>query len=88
MLICADVSAWWFKEELVTPSIASSPRFCRFRLSQNSLSCFSEWSLSVIFWAIRGALPPARLLMIRLTWILHPLELWVSIGPVFGNQQG
>ena len=39
-------------------------------LAQNSLCCFSAWSLSAIFWAIRGALPPARLLMMRLTWTL------------------
>jgi hypothetical protein len=33
--------------------------------SQSNLCGFSEWSRSAIFWAIRGALPPARLLMMR-----------------------
>ena len=35
--------------------------------SQTNLCGFSEWSRSAIFSAIRGALPPARLLMIRFT---------------------
>jgi hypothetical protein len=38
--------------------------------AQSNLCCFCEWNLSAIFWAISGALPPARLLMRRLTWTL------------------
>jgi hypothetical protein len=45
----------------LSPDADSVPRI----YLQNKLGCFCECILSAIFWAIRGALPPARWLMMR-----------------------
>ena len=45
---------------------------------QNNLCCLSLGSRSAIFWRIRGALPPVRLLMIRFTWILSFIALLIT----------
>jgi hypothetical protein len=63
-----------FQKRKGQDSIDSSSCFYRKKRIQGSLCCFSEWSRSATFWAIKGALPPARLLIMKFTWILICLD--------------